>query len=98
MTLCRATSDVDMVVDNVDINVVIVVSFFKKNILRRHQLGYFLVESAFTPEYLLRHYAKWAFMQGKPNSVMVGLNFVQHLFTSVSILKALLTISRINIQ
>ena len=95
MTLCRATSDVDMVVDNVDINVVY---FFYKNILRRHRLGNFLVESAFTPEYLLRHYAKWAFMQGKPNSVMVGLNFVQHLFTSVSILKAQLTISRINIQ
>ena len=95
MTLCRATSDVDMVVDNVDINVVY---FFLKNILRRHRLGYFLVESAFTPEYLLRHYAKWAFIHGKPNSVMVGLNFVQHLFTSVSILKAQLTISRINIQ
>ena len=71
---------------------------FFKNILRRHRLGYFLVESAFTPEYLLRHYAKWAFIQGKPNSVMVGSNFVQHLFTSVSILKALLTISLINIQ
>ena len=67
---------------------------FFLNVLRWHRLGRFLSESAFALEHLLRHYAKWAFIQ-EPNSVMVGLNFVQHRFTSMSKLK---TISRMNIQ